>query len=169
MKLLTKVDAFFDRSIDVFAVVAAVILVFLWGLLSTEVIIRFLVNYSIIWTIEISEISLMAITFLGAAWVLKKDRHVRVDIVYSRLKPRSQVLLSVFTSIIGAVICAFLVWYGMKVTIDDFQRGILIRKIMRMLQWPIYATISLGSLLLFIQFCRMSYKNLQLWRVLGGK
>ncbi len=169
MKLLIRLGAIFDRVIGIFAFVAAVILVSIWGLLSIEVIIRFLVNYSIPGYIEISEFLLVALTYLGAAWLLRKEGHVRVDIVYTRLKPRAQALLDTIMSTLGIIICLFLVWYGMKVTIDHFQRGILSHDVLQIWLWPLYITIPLGSLLLFIQFCRRAYGNLQLWRMAEGK
>jgi len=161
MKLLARV---FDRSIDVLFFSAAVIAVFIWGLISTEVITRFLANYSIIWAVEVSEFGLMAISFLGAAWLLKKDEHIKVDIVCSRLKPRNQVLLNIITSIIGIILCAFLVWYGTKVTLDHFQRHVISLSIMEFPTWPRYAVIALGCFLLLIQFWGRAYASLRLWR-----
>lgn len=165
--MLRKVVAIFDFSIEGLAILAGIVVVFLWGLITTEVIGRFLVDYSIPWALEVSELCLMVVTFLGTAWVLKKEGHVKIDLVTSHLRPRVQALVDVVASIMGIVICLFLVWYGTKVTIDLFQRGVISITALRMVIWPRFAIISLGSLLLVIQFCRRAYRNLMLWRMRG--
>ncbi|MFC2068438.1 TRAP transporter small permease [Chloroflexota bacterium] len=164
MKLLTKVVSFFDYSVNAFAFLAAIILVFLWGLLSAEVILRFLTGNSILWYIEISENFIFIIAFLSAAWLLKKEGHIKIDIISSQLKPKAQALLNASTSIIGIIICLLLVWSGLQVAIDDFQRNVLTTTVLQHVTWPIYAIIALGMLLLFYQFCRRTYNNLIIWR-----
>ena len=169
MKLLSRLGAIFDRIVGICAFVGAIFLVFMWGLLSAEVIIRFLVNYSILWVVQVSEVLLATLTFLSAAWLLRKEGHVKVDVIYSRLNPRAQALLDTIMSTLGIIIFMFLVWYGMKVTIGYFQKGIISLDVLRMVEWPRYAAVTLGSLLLLIQFCRRAYGNLQLWRMAEGK
>ena len=165
MKLLRKVGAIFDPSITGLAVAAGLILVFLWGLICIEVIVRFLFDYSILWTVEVGQLGLGLIAFLGAAWVLKKEGHIKIDILTSRLRPRGRAVFGVITSIMGIVICLFLIWYGTKVTIDHFQRGLVDYEcIVKMATWPRFAVISLGCLLLLVQFCRRAYGHLMVWR-----
>lgn len=169
MKLLTKFAVVFDRTIGASAFLAAIALVFMWALLSSEVISRFLVNYSIFWTMDICETSLIGVTFLAAAWLLKKEGHIKIDLVYGHLKPRTRASLDTITSIIGVVVFLFFVWYGTKVTMDDFMRDVHSHTQLHMILWPRYAVIALGSLLLLIQFCRRAYANLLLWRRPEGK
>jgi TRAP-type C4-dicarboxylate transport system permease small subunit len=165
MKWLRKVPTIFNTSIDSFAVLASAMLVFLWALIVVEVITRAL-DYSILWAIDFVEFGLVVVCFLGAAWVLKKEGHVRIDIVASRVKPRTRALLGIITSITGTVICLALFWYGTKVTVDHFQRGLVAYEAMlKMATWPQYAVIAAGSLMLVIQFVRRTYRDLILWRM----
>ncbi len=168
-KALTKVVTVFDKGIDILAFVAGVVLVLMWGIVCSEVILRFLFNYSIIWGVEVSEFSLIFITFTGAAWLLKSEGHIKVDIVYSALNPRAQAFTNIITSIIGAAICAFLLKYGILVTIEQFEGGVVSFTVMRFPTWPRYAVISLGSLLLFFQFLRRAHINLMLLKRAGEK
>ena len=54
-----------------------------------------------------------ALVFLaGAAWTLKENRHVRVDIVYSKLSPRRQQLVNLIghLALLAPMCVAVLVW-----------------------------------------------------------
>ena len=165
-KLLMKGAAIFDHSINFLAVVAGVIVVFVMFSITAEVISRKLLGYSLIWVIEYSELSLVFVTFLGAAWLLRREGHVKLDIVINRLTPRSQAMLNTITSIIGVIICLALAWYGTKVSWDHFQRGITGLTLLAVPTFPRYAAIAIGGFLLSIQFLRRSYGYLRSWRVL---
>ncbi|MFC2069520.1 TRAP transporter small permease [Chloroflexota bacterium] len=163
--MLKKIGWFFDISINSFAVLASVLLIFLWGLILVTVIARMpLFNYSILWSIDFVELGLVGVAFLGAAWVLGKEGHVRVDILVSRLKPRVRIIFSIINSITGLVICLILSWYGFKVVINHYQMGLInYEAMLKMLTWPQYAIIAVGSLLLVFQFAKRLYRNLMLW------
>ncbi|GAH24314.1 unnamed protein product, partial [marine sediment metagenome] len=68
-----------------------------------EITARNLFNYSIRWVLEISEVSLLFITFMGAAWLLRREGHVSLDLLVPRLKPKTQTIINVTTSIVGAI------------------------------------------------------------------
>ncbi len=165
MKVLTKVGVIFDRAIDSLAVLAIVLLVFAWFSVNLEVVMRYFLNRPLIWVVEVTEYILAFTAFLGAAWVLKRDRHTVIDIVVNRLKPRNQALLNMITSIIGAIICLVLTWYGSQITWDHFQRDVLLTKALELPKAPFLSVIVLGSFLLFIQFLRRAFKYLRGWRV----
>jgi TRAP-type C4-dicarboxylate transport system permease small subunit len=167
-KLVTKVITIFDKTVDALAFSAGVILVLMWIIICAEVVLRFLFSYSIIWAVEVNEFSLMVITFIGAAWLLKIEGHIKVDIVYTVLCARAQAFINIVTSIIGAIICVFLLKYGILVSMEHFQDGVVSFTVMRFPTWPRYTLISLGSLLLFIQFLRRAHSNMILWKS-GGK
>ena len=60
-----------------------------------------------------SVIYMNALVFLGgAAWTLKENRHVRVDIVYSKLSPRRQRYVNLFghLALLAPMCVVILVW-----------------------------------------------------------
>ena len=131
---------------------------------SADVILRSVLNRPITWVNEGTEYSLLYITFLGAAWLLKKEGHVRVDIVLNRLEPRTRGILNVVTSVILAVVCFLLVWYGTQSTLDNFQRGILSVRYYELPKFAFLAVIPLGSLLLFIESLKKTCGFIQIIR-----
>ncbi len=165
MKLLRKGSAIIDATLTSLVVLAAVILIFVMLSVNAEVIMRYFLNRPLLWVIEISEYSLLYITFLGTAWLLKKDGHVRMDLVLERLKPITQAVINITTSAILAIFCLILAWYGGEVTWEQFQVGTV--KGGTILDFPLAAVlvvIPVGSFLLSIQFLRRSYGYLERWR-----
>jgi len=160
MKLLTKVTAIFDRTIDILAWLASGLLLFATLSICLDVIFRYFLNRPLIWVLEISEYILLWITFLGAAWLLKIEGHVKVDIVLNQLKAKNQALLNTITSVTGAMMCLALTWYGVLATWDFFQRGHYDPTILQPPTFILIAIIPAGSFLLFIQFLRRAYGNL---------
>jgi TRAP-type C4-dicarboxylate transport system permease small subunit len=164
MKLLAKATAIFDGTINLLADLASVLIILMMLGISTDVAMRYFFVRPISWMVEIAEHSLLFVTFLGAAWVLKGEGHVKMDIVLNRLKPGTQALLNMITSILGAIICLFLVWYGAQVTWEYFQIGYVIFAVLSIPSAYIIIIIPVGSFLLFIQFLRRSYGYLKSWR-----
>ncbi len=153
MKLLTKITSVFDRVLVLLAIVAAILIVLIMLAVDVAVVMRYFVGRPLIWVVEVAEHALLFITFLGAAWVLKGEGHVKMDLVVNRLKPRTQAILGIISSIIGIVISWALVWYGVRVSWHEFQRG----GYTPLLEIPtvfIFPIISIGGFLLFIQFAR---------------
>ena len=169
MKLITKFASFFDRTIGLLALLGAIILVFTMLFVNYEVVARYWLNRPTPWMLEIVEYALLYLAFLGAAWVLKEEGHIKMDLVLNRLSPRVRVRLNIITSIIGAIICLVISWYGALSTWEHFQLGYIIASLLDPPKAPILAIIPIGSFLLFIQFVRRAYGFLGSWRVLPGK
>jgi len=125
-----------------------------------DVGLRFFLNRPITWVFEGTEYSLLYITFLGAAWLLKREGHVRIDLVLNWLKPRPRTFLNVITSILLAIVCLIFVWYGAQITWDYFQRGILSVKYYSLPKFAFLAVIPVGSFLLFVQSVKRTYRYL---------
>jgi len=157
LKLKTVVTAIFDRFIGLLAFVAGILAIFLMLGVSTEVFARYLLNMPITGVIEVSEIILLWIVFLGAAWVLKIEGHVSMDLIVSRLSTRGQAILNVITSLIGAAIAGTLFWYGTRVTWALFQSGTPEQGILAAPIALVVLIIPVGSLPLCIQFLRRAY------------
>lgn len=163
MKPPSKITAIFDRTIDGFAVGAAVLIAYLIVSVTAAIILRGL-RVGVIWLFETTEYSLLWLTFLGAAWVLRGEGHVKMDLLLTRLSPRAEAILNIITSIIGAIICLTLTWFGVKVTWDNFQTGYFLHTVLAPPIYPILTIIPIGTFLLFIQFLRKTHIYLRQWR-----
>ena len=151
--------AIFDHTINFLAYLSGATIVLVTLLIFTDVTVRASFRgVSLPWVIEISEYLMIYITFLGTTWLLKREGHVKMDLVVNRLTPRNQAMLNAATSIIGLILCLTLTWFGALVTWDYFQRGVY--RGFGLIRPPIFiflAIIPVGSFLLSIQFVRRAY------------
>ena len=164
MKLLSWFSAVFNRAVSFLAILGGVLIVLMMLLITAEVLMRYFFNRPIFWAEEVCAYGLLYVTFLGATWVLRGGGHVKVDVLLVNLQPRAQAMTNFITSILGALICLAITWYGTQSTWEHFVIGY---KIPTMLSPPkslILAIIPLGSLALFIQFLRKIYGHLKAWK-----
>lgn len=151
-----------DHIINFMAFLAAFMLIFVMLLVCAEVVMRYFLRKPIAWELEVTEYLLIFITFLVAAWVLKREGHVKVDIFVNLVKPRIQVLFGIVTSAIGVIVCLVFTWYGAVVTIDHYRENIIIpRSLLGAPYAPILAIIPIGMFFLMLQFIRrtLGYLN----------
>lgn len=169
MKLPTKGITVFDHIINLLAYLAGVFVVFIMLNIAADVACRKLVGTSLVWALEFSEYSLLFITFLGAAWLLRREGHPSLDIVVNRLNPGARALVNITMSVLGALLCLVVAGFGTATTWDLFQRGVNMATMLEPPKAPLVAIIPIGSLLLFIQFLRRAHGYLGSWTALRNK
>ena len=164
MKQLTRLTCIFDGIIGGAAHVASILLAIIIICVLYEVVMRYFLNSPTIWVVQITEIGPLYITFLTAAWLLKRDKHVKMDLLLNSLNSRTQALLNAITSVIGTLTCLVVVWFGVLITWEHFQTGQYRPAIIDIPNAIILGVIPFGCLLLSIQFVRRSYNYFIIWR-----
>ncbi len=167
-KLLSKLSAGFDYLLSVLMMLGAIILAFLMLAVCWDVIARTAAGKPLIWLLEFTEYGLLYITFLCTAWVLKNEAHVTSDLVLVSLSLKRQALLNSITSILGAVVCFVLLWFGADVALEKLNSGAYQPTAIQPSDFPIFIIIPIGFFLLFIQFIRRARKNLKDWKTAGN-
>ncbi len=147
-----KLDRVLDLLNGVMAGIAAAMVIFMMLAISYSVMMRYLFNRPIAWIVEISSYLMLYITFLGTAWLLRRDGHVEIDLFTTMMKPRTRTRLKAVTSIGGAVVGFVLCWKGSLVTIDYFKRGVMAMDILNTPQFLLMAIIPIGGFLLMVEF-----------------
>ncbi|MFC1979454.1 TRAP transporter small permease subunit [Chloroflexota bacterium] len=155
--MLRKVTNGFNHTINSLGLVASFLIVFTMLLVTADVVMRYFLNNPIQWATEITEYGLLYTTFLGAAWVLSREGHVRMDVVLIRLGPKTQACLNTITSIIGALIWLTVTVFSVKATWNFYQLGYYFFTPLETPKFIVLGIIPLGSVLLFIQFIRRAY------------
>ncbi|MFQ5709646.1 MAG: TRAP transporter small permease subunit [bacterium] len=89
-----------------------------------DVFTRYLLRQSSVAVQEL-EWHIFAVLFLlGAAFTLKHDRHVRVDVLYTRLSPRGKAWVNFFGSLVFLIPFAILVlWTSKTFVVNSFRIG----------------------------------------------
>ncbi len=152
MGLYQSVVRLFSRLNLICAVLGAGILFFIATIVFLEVVGRAITGTSQLWVIEVSEYSLMYITFLGAPYLLEKNRHVLLDLVFANLGPDWQRLAGVFNAAIGVALCMTLAVVGVGVVIDQIGTGVRETTVMAPRSYFLTMALPLGMFLLGFQF-----------------
>jgi TRAP-type C4-dicarboxylate transport system permease small subunit len=161
MKFISAADKIFDDVVKYLSYLAAAMLVLMSLSISSDVVLRYTINYPIKWVFEATEYALLFITFLAATWVLQKDEHVRLDLVLNAMGERLRAGINAFTSLLMALVCLVLTWSSAKYTIYLFQHDVTIIKYYTIPQFVIYFIIPVGFFLLFIQSLKRAYKYIR--------
>ena len=159
--LWKKTDLIFDRIIFFLYVFASALIVFIIFAICFTVGSKLFTGKSLSWITEIVEYSIPWITFLGSAWVLKVDAHIKMDLVLTRLNDRNQALLNAVTSLLGAILCLIMTVYSARVTWEHLQTNYRFVMFLRPPAALIDFIIPLGFILLVLQFIRRACSNLE--------
>lgn len=150
---------FFDRLIESLAFMAGVCLLCITFFVTYAVITRYLHFKPPVWVLQFTEYGLLWITFLGTAWLLREEGHIKVDTLVSRLGPKTLRIQQLVTDILGFIVSALIFWYGTLHTIDLYQRGIMDVRGVSVSKFALFLIIPLGGLTLSIQFVREFVKH----------
>jgi len=116
-----------------------------------EVVARTVFNLPTLWGNEIT-IYLSAMAYLVAGgYALLHRRHVRIDIFYQMLSPRTQARLDAFTFLFFLAYMLTLVWIGGGSAWNAFQIGETTSTPWNPVIWPVKLSIPVAGLLLLLQ------------------
>lgn len=142
----------FERIAAVLAAVAGGLILAMSLWITYDVLARYLLDVASPWSFDLSEYSLVWITFLGAPWVLMQDRHVRIEILVDALPVPAQRVLGVTVSVVAILVCAILTWRTGIAAVEYLRNDIMMPRIWRIPRiWP-YAVVPIGSALLACAF-----------------
>ena len=126
---------------------------------------RNIINIPLIWIIEMAQFVMTGYYLLGGGYSMLTDDHVRMDLIYSKLKDKTKALLDSLTS-------AFLIFYlvvlfygsisSLTYTIETNQR---LFTAWAPYVWPIKSVMTFGILLMLLQSIAIFFKDLA--KVLG--
>ena len=121
---------------------------------------RNIINIPLIWIIEMAQFVMTGYYLLGGGYSMLTDDHVRMDLIYSKLKDKTKALLDSLTSV-------FLIFYlvvlligsisSLTYTIETNQR---LFTAWAPYVWPIKSIMTFGILLMLLQSIAIFFKDL---------
>jgi TRAP-type C4-dicarboxylate transport system permease small subunit len=135
----------FSKVLEVVVALAFVVMLFL---VVAQVLIRYVLPFSVPWTEEAARYTLMFITFLGAAVALRKGDHICVSTLLERMSPRAQ---RAFYIAFVPVMLAFLsiILYGSSIMARQMWRS-PVGSISWLRMGHLYVISFAGSLLMIV-------------------
>jgi TRAP-type C4-dicarboxylate transport system permease small subunit len=115
-----KVIKWIDRHIEeVFLVFFSVIMV---AVIFLQVVMRQLDN-SLPWTEELARYSFIWLVYIGISYGVKKQRHIKVDVMLLLLRNKGKLLLNIVANLLFLVFCLFIIYYGYDISQKLLQWG----------------------------------------------
>ena len=126
---------------------------------------RNIINIPLIWIIEMAQFVMTGYYLLGGGYSMLTDDHVRMDLIYSKLKDKTKAFLDSLTSVF-LVFYLVVLFYGsissLTYTIETNQR---LFTAWAPYVWPIKSVMTFGILLMLLQSIAIFFKDLA--KVLG--
>ena len=113
---------------------------------------RYLFNYGSNGFLEIQWYLFGAMVLLGASYTLKRNEHVRVDLVYGYLWRRGRLVVdTIGFALFLLPATAYLAWLSWPVFANAWRIGETSPNFGGLIRWPIYLMLPLGFALLTLQ------------------
>lgn len=131
--------------------VAGAVSVLLTALIAIAVISRRVFNSPLLITEEISGYMMVAIVFLGLAYTMKMDGHVRADILLSHLPRRAHAALEILATVIALAFAALLLAGTWRLAAEFYSQGTRSFHYLETPLWIPSSMLVLGTALLGLQ------------------
>lgn len=125
---------------------------------TANVIGRFVLGESIMFSGEVNRILIIMITFAGIGYAARHGRHIRMSAIYDALPVGGRKALMIFISLFTSLIMFFLLYYAVIYIVDLYSKGRVLPALGFPI-WVIYIWVPLGFLITGIQYLLTAIKN----------
>jgi len=153
----------FDRILDIGMIISSVSVFFLAVAVCYDVVARYFFNAPTSWVTEICSILLLFLPFIAGGWIMRRDGHVKMDLVLDMMGPRTKAASGLLALTITILTCAILMVYGIKITADLLEMNYRTDTTLRLPKWPLLTVIPLGFFLMVVQAMR------KMWALFFGR
>lgn len=149
---MTRLSTLFGRLFDLFAAVAALLLLAMVAVVTADILLRNTLGTGFSWANEVTEYALYIITLLTAPWLLRRGQHVRIDMVLTLVPPRMAWTMEALADIVGLAASLVLIWYGTIMTVQSVRLGSLTIKNLVFPEWWLLAPLPICFVLVALEF-----------------
>lgn len=129
-----------------------------------EVVLRYVFTSPTIWALESAQIMFGFMFLLGAGYTLREDGHVRVEIAYMYVRPRTVSAMKIFALFFVFFYCTIVLYYGVEkaiesISIQEEHFSVWSPKI-----YPVISMIPLAAALMILQGISLMYREIRAMR-----
>jgi TRAP-type C4-dicarboxylate transport system permease small subunit len=110
-----------DAKVEEWLLVAS--LLFMVALVFLQVIFRYLISFSLGWSEELSRYILIWIAWISAAYTVRTQKHIRVELVKNMVNESGKKAIELITLILWFLFALFLVINGTQLILNIFETG----------------------------------------------
>ena len=152
MRLLLKFSAVVDIVNEKIGVVCNWLVLLACLVSGGNAMVRYAYDASSNAWLEVQWYMFAVIVMFGAAYTLKRNEHVRVDLLYMMLSRRGQLWIDILGTLIFLLpTCLILAWLSWPFFMQSFAIGEHSSNAGGLIRWPIKAVLPLGFLLVALQ------------------
>ena len=119
-------------------------------LIALQVSTRYIFNNSLTWTEELARYLFIWESWIGISIGAKKGKHIKIEIITSRLKGKVQFIVLTLADICTLAIIAVLIYYGVDLT-DKVYSMMTTSASLKIPMWLIYLALPTGCSLMAIR------------------
>ncbi|CAG1004113.1 hypothetical protein RHDC4_03447 [Rhodocyclaceae bacterium] len=152
MQGLLKLSGLIDAINESIGKAATWLILIVVVISSGNAVMRYAANWSSNGLLEIQWYLFSAIFLFCAAYVLKKNEHIRIDVIAGRLSPRAQNWIDVFGLIVFLLPMVVLtMWLSWPVFMNAWNTGEVSSNPGGLVRWPVRLLLPVGFFLLLLQ------------------
>ncbi|MBU8879892.1 TRAP transporter small permease [Bacillus sp. FJAT-29790] len=137
MSLFKKIDRYFEESVVAVLFSAMVILTFI------QVLSRFVFNFSLGWSEEISRYFFVWLIYISAAMAAKHRRHIRVEIIDTIFPRFISKWFGLLSDLLWVAFAVFVAFYGYEIVVKMMGHKQLSPAV-HLPMWLVYTIIPFG-------------------------
>ncbi len=126
----------------------------------TEVIRRFVLDFSSLWGEEAARMAFIYLGWVGASYAVKERAHIRFDIVTSKLSPKLAGCVYLFSEVATLVFAVFAVYWSLS-TIGTMLRFDALSPALRINQAWFQAAVPLGFAMMVVRVIQSGLRDLR--------
>ena len=109
-------------------------------------------GHSTYWEIELATYLIVASVLIGSPYCLKTKGHIGVELLAHVLSPAKRLVLERVLAILGFVVCLYLAWEGLDLTIHALRSGETSGSSWDPPRWPFFSLMPIGLGLTALQY-----------------
>lgn len=143
-----------DKKLEEWFLVSAFITLII--LVFSQVLFRYVINYSIVWTEELARYILIWIAWISASYAIREKQHIRIETIKKLLPVKGRIVVEVIVLVLWSVFSTFLAVEGMKIVLN-IQAGGQGSPIMGIPMWIIYLVLPITGILMVIRILQQFF------------
>ncbi len=150
---------FIDRLSDVCGKLSAALFFVIGGMITYEVIVRYVFLSPTIWAEEIARFVQIWGTYLAAGYVLHNRKLIKIELLTERLGATAQQILKGFALIFVGIFCVVAIYYGTAIVVESVEVGRATSTMLSVPRWMTESAIPIGFGVLLLQ-CMAEFARL---------
>ena len=134
------------------ATLAGIVLLFITFSISVDVLLRYVFGKPTIWITEVSTYLFLYVIYLGTAYTLQRDLHIKVTFLLDVIGKRTQRIIDLVTSILAIVFTVVLLWQTSLMTWSAIKGKWTSPTALNAPYMYVYIIMVIGSFLLLLSF-----------------